>query len=202
MKVTEYEKKCPLSRSEYAFLMNLLCEDIRSSGVQVNYYYDTDEGFFRLRNTTVRIREKNGKYEGTVKKHMVGSDCSIEEPFQAESTPESFLLNGIAVHLQGRMETERTTVYLNGQMFLTLDRNRYLGTTDYEMELEYPPDESAEANGVMLVLQTLLQKNGTEPSSRPPEKSKRFFNRLLEQARAQAFSPEARKESANGSDLF
>ncbi len=178
MTTVECEKKILLFENEFQLLYQLFFDGMPPRE-QRNYYYDTDDRAFQKKNTTIRIREKNGQYLGTVKTHSEDeSDCSIEESFRIQNVPESLEYEGTLLTMRGDLLTERFETELKDRVFLVLDRNRYLGKTDYELELEYPPQRYEEAGIVMRLIETILNRH--EPLERSASKSSRFFQRLDE----------------------
>lgn len=173
MSHTEYEKKIMLSETEYQLLYNLFFEG-QSPQKQSNFYFDTEDRSFHRRNITVRVREKNGQYLGTVKTHLgIDSECSSEEDFQTRNIPDRFEYEGLWLSLCGELVTERLKVDLENHLILALDCNQYLGKTDYELELEYLPSQYAEAEGILILLQKILKRD--RPFECSLSKSHRFF---------------------------
>ncbi len=133
----ELEKKVPLSEDEYAILMRLFGKDALSF-TQTNYYFDTDDFKMNNKGITYRIREKNGKYQATVKKHERDvKDKSIEISKEARNERDKRLFKGKGIKPQGSLVTERTVIHQDDISKVVLDKNFYLDTTDYEMEIEY-----------------------------------------------------------------
>lgn len=170
----EHEKKMLLSESEYTLLQGLLNSGRAQEYDQSNFYYDTVTNTLNRQNTTLRIRLKNGNLTGTRKTHRAGETRSTEEHFGVTDVPSGFAVDGQYVVLKGSLHTHRTEVHLSKDLTLFLDRNEYLDTVDYELELEYAADESR-AEGVMLLIGALLHRSDKMPSS---PKSERFFLRL------------------------
>ncbi len=174
----ENEKKVLLYQDEFERLYKLFFDETPPKE-QRNYYYDTDDRAFQRKNTTVRIREKNGQYLGTIKTHSEDdSDCSIEETFRIQNVPDSLECEGSHLSVRGELLTERFEIELKNRVCLILDRNRYLGKTDYELEVEYPLQRCEEAEMVMTLVEIILNRHG--PLERSPSKSSRFFSRLDE----------------------
>ena len=176
MTQTECEKKVLLSKDEYRRVYGLFFEG-QTPEKQSNSYYDTEDRAFQKKNVTVRIREKNGRYLGTVKTHSTDDpDCSVEDFFFIHEIPMSFDYEDTSLVHQGDLVTERLETKLDDQTFLVLDRNTYLGETDYELELEYPKEKSERAEGIMVLLRRILKRE--RPFERSLSKSDRFFQQL------------------------
>ena len=170
----EFEKKMLLSEQEYNCLMDMFKDIVSESFEQTNYYYDTRLGTMRKQNTTVRIRKKNGCHFGTVKRHDPFNDCSTEEHFLVNHLPRMLMIGGERLFLEGWLTTIRVVVKISPDMTLMLDKNTYMGATDYELELEYGEAFRREAEGIIIFIQRLINK--TTPYERPASKSERFFS--------------------------
>lgn len=141
----EYEKKMMLNEKEYLFLKRNWCHN-GIMEVQTNRYYDTWDEKLRSRGITCRIRKKNGKYTATVKKHRTECpDGSIEysQPVQGLWDDEVFRSMGLTC--KGMLTTERITLRISDGIEVMLDRNLYLNTVDYELEVEYESNMEMEA---------------------------------------------------------
>lgn len=173
MKTTEYERKRMLSRENYDALCGLLGQLPASDVTQINHYYDTPDGRMRAENTTVRIRDINGRLRGTVKRHEKDG-CSTEEPFRTDRLPEWLELDGEMLERRGSLTTRRKSYRMPDGFSLMLDENLYLGCQDFELELEYPAGRDEQADGILLCLQALIGHKFPVSAA----KSERFFRRL------------------------
>ena len=137
----EYEKKIPLTFKEYQILIALFNDNIKSV-IQRNYYYDTDDFSMNKQGITYRIREKDGTYTATVKKHNWNEpDCSLEKSEIVLNEYDTNAFSDKNVKFQGCLETYRTVIYSDKDIEIVLDRNTYLGIEDYELEIEYSKDK-------------------------------------------------------------
>ena len=184
----EYEKKIPLSEEEYLTLLEIMCTHPPTK-VQTNYYYDTDDFSMNKKGITCRIREKNGHYKATVKKHnMYSKDSSIELSSEVESILDDSLFAGMGVKLMGSLRTERTVIHSDGSCEIVLDKNTYLNFTDYELEVEYLPncEERAQrfiyglAEALYVCNKQMSISQFGERANFSKSKSSRFFERLTE----------------------
>lgn len=133
--MTELEKKLLISKEDYHTLLNHFNGGI-SSSEQINYYFDTDDLAMNKNNITCRVRLKNGKYKATMKFHFADSDKSIEKQMPIYNGLEKNAFTEIGLKLKGSLATIRTVLYKTDGYELVVDENRYLGHTDYELEIE------------------------------------------------------------------
>jgi uncharacterized protein YjbK len=175
MTTAEFELKWLLHREHYEKLVGFLNPLPSLCELQTNYYYDTPTEKLRKQNITIRIREKDGKLQGTVKRHLAQDGCSMEERFQVESIPYRMTFEGEPVYLVGKLQTMRTTFFLSDSVMIMLDRNEYLDCVDYELELECPKDFMERGEGILFLIQQILQAGEREQAE---SKSERFFRRL------------------------
>ena len=132
----EYEKKIMLTEDEYLSILMLMCK-YAPMQTQTNYYFDNDNLSMNEKGITCRIRAKDGKYKVTVKNHNAEHpDCSIEVDLveKAEFDPQIF--NVFGLHHQGELVTDRVVMHKDSMCEMVLDRNVYLGHTDFELEVE------------------------------------------------------------------
>ena len=172
----EYELKYLLQKSAYEKLLEIFSSGDTVTFEQVNYYYDTCDQKLRKSNITARIREKNGRLTGVIKDHSVGTTHSKETRFRVDGVSNVILYNGETLYLHGELYTKRTKISFCDGIMLMLDYNKYLGTEDYELELEYIPKFKGMAEGVMLTLKAIIGYTETPELSK--SKSERFFTRL------------------------
>ena len=181
----EHEKKLLLSKKQYEYLYNnycTMCSDITVIK-QVNYYFDTDDFIMNRRNITCRIRLKNGIYEGTIKCHSIGTDNSTETPIKVQNGILDNDFIQIGLKLQGELVTTRCIFHKDSNCEIVLDKNEYLGHTDYELEIEYLDNHEKDAQiffNSILSATSAFQPFPTDQNINMqdvPSKSTRFFKR-------------------------
>lgn len=182
----EYEKKIMLSADEYTAISAAFCRGIVPK-TQTNYYFDNDELSMNQKGITYRIRAKDGKYTATIKSHNAQHpDCSVEVDLVEKTKFDPQIFGEFGVHYQGELVTERLILYKDSACEMVLDRNVYLGYTDFELEVEY--DKESECCALRRIenishflvatehlsgIDELLARIGQGGS-----KSQRFFERL------------------------
>lgn len=188
--MTEFEKKLLLTKDEYDYLMGCLTEEShllpKSTVTQINYYFDTDDFAMNRQNTTCRIRLKDGKYKATVKKHISDADRSTETEMEIYSGLDRNAFTDMGLKLQGELVTERCVAMKEADCTVMLDKNEYLGHTDYELEIEYPPGHEKDAQAILHIFRNMLArrkcflicKESMEELPGVPSKSNRFFERM------------------------
>lgn len=183
----ELEKKILLTEKEYiALTMNLReCVPIFR---QTNYYFDTEDFSMNKSGITCRIRAKDGKFKSTVKRHYTGDeDCSTEIDGEVKDYFDLDTFKDMGLILQGSLATERIVLYKDKFCEAVIDRNTYLGFTDYELEIEYTEGHGDEA---MQIIKHIVKKLSNYFEFYPAEeflnrvgnsksKSERFFERKL-----------------------
>ena len=171
----EHELKMMLTKDEHHFLLRFFDKLMVESGLQTNYYYDTRDEVMRKRNTTVRVRQKNNTLIGTVKRHLETDHCSMEERFQVDTLPRVIMWDGMPLWLKGSLQTERKVFEVCDGIILMLDLNQYLGTVDYELEIEYSEALRKQAEGILMLIGSMVGKSIHLDTV---SKSERFFQRL------------------------
>lgn len=133
----EFEKKLILNKSEYNAILELY--NFKDDPIiQTNYYYDTPDGQFTQTGITCRIREKNGEYVATLKDHnLQWTNCSVEYSAKAKNEHDDHAFGGMNISLQGSLKTIRYVWPFCSGVTIMLDKNEYLNTVDYELEIEY-----------------------------------------------------------------
>lgn len=179
----EYEKKIILTESEYLSVVKLMCE-YKPIQIQTNYYFDNDDLSMNKQGITCRIRSKDGKYKTTVKKHNVEHpDCSIEVDLGEKEEFDSQIFNLFGLHNQGELVTYRIVVYEDSACEMVIDKNVYLGHTDFELEVEYCAGNEHKAQSLIVSIAHCLvaagQLNVTHEFlsrvGQAKSKSQRFF---------------------------
>ena len=188
--MNELEKKLLLTEDEYDYLMEHLGYESpliqKPITTQVNYYFDTDDFSMNRQNTTCRIRLKDGKYKAIMKKHSSDSDQSIETEMDIYDGLEDNAFTDMGLKLQGELITKRCIVFKDTNCEAVLDKNEYLGHTDYEFEIEYTSEHENNAQAIMKMFRDILTrrkcflvyKEILAKTHDVPSKSSRFFDRM------------------------
>lgn len=181
----EFEKKALLTELEYIFLRDH-GHFYGESSVQINHYYDTDDFELSKKGITCRIREKNGKFTATIKEHETEyKNCSVENSRQVGGKWDDSMFRAMGLKYQGSLETNRIICERYPGVKIMLDRNKYLGTEDYELEIEYDPDSEVRADAELRAISKQLfflggflgQRSFDTRIGKAPSKSSRFFQR-------------------------
>lgn len=183
----EIEFKNLLTKEEFQSLWSNLSFP-KESQVQINYYFETKDFALRNKLSALRIREKNGNYQLTLKEpHPEG----LLETHDSLTEKEAFSwLHGNMIekkhvlrqldHLDiaidellyfGKLTTERREIS-RGNVLIVLDKSMYNGKIDYELELEAPNKEIGQ-----IVFHDLLEEFKIT-IKKTPNKIERFFSSL------------------------
>lgn len=188
--MTEFEKKMLLNKEEYNYLMEHLGHDgplfPKPIVKQINYYYDTDDYSMNRQNITCRIRLKDGKYKATMKKHSGKADQSSETEMEVRDGIRDNAFIDMGLKLQGELTTHRCIILKYEHCEVVLDKNEYLGTFDYELEIEYLPEYEKDAQSIYRVILDMLTcrkcflayKESLKETPDVPSKSSRFFEKI------------------------
>lgn len=177
--MTELEKKLLLREDAYLYLKEHRYAGAKSTE-QTNYYYDTDSFALCRKGITCRIREKEGVFTATVKEHsQTQRERSLEHSRRLGSRWDDSLFRERGLRYQGSLTTLRTVFAPCCDVAVMLDRNTYLGITDYELEIEYMPQAEARALEELNAIACDLFLHGVlpEPAGQARNKAERFFDR-------------------------
>ncbi len=164
----EIEAKALVSKADY----EKLALKYMKFGVytQTNYYIDSKDSILSKEKLSLRIREKDNRFEMTLKvplsQGLLEKNCVwSEEDFINFRDKSIFpdgdikkMLNMLDIHtktlkIKTSLTTDRIDVpYENGK--LSIDKNTYSGCEDYEIELEHNNEGDAEK-----YLQQFLESN-------------------------------------------
>ena len=185
----EYEKKILLTEEEYTAIVNVMCKGVLPER-QVNYYFDTDNLSMNKKGITCRIREKSGLFETTIKKHNLRHpECSAEDNLVVTTTLNTKPLEEMGLSFQGMLITDRIVICIDAICDLVIDRNTYLGYTDYELEVEYRESSRGYAQVVLENIANLLVREKIKVAKEEvlgrvgqgKNKSQRFFERKMKE---------------------
>lgn len=148
--IREREWKRLVPKEEFEAILHVVSCLALSAGeqrLQINHYYDTIDHSLGKEGICVRIRQTEGRpLAGTVKKHSKNG-ISEESGFRVESLPRFVTYENRLLHRLGALTTQRTDFRIEKLGVLSFDRNFYLGTADYEIELELYPDTPEDGAG-------------------------------------------------------
>jgi len=183
----EIEYKNLLTKDEFYHLLECLPFP-KVSQVQNNYYFETEDFALRGKLSALRIREKNGSYQLTLKEPHPDGLLETHD-FLTEKEAFSWLHGNIIekdrviqqlknLHIPyekllyfGKLTTERREVNYK-DVLIVLDISTYNGQVDYEFELEAP----SKVVGIE-IFNNLLQENNIT-IKKTPNKIERFFSSL------------------------
>lgn len=165
----EIEAKALVDKEGYTKLLSLFPESKPFS--QTNYYIDDSESTLRKEGLGLRIREKEGLYEMTLKtplsQGLLEKNCTWTKedflafqngaPFKEGDIKRFLTMLGIdtsKLHIKTSLTTNRIDAPYEGGK-LSIDENHYSGIVDYEIELEHNNQKDAEN-----ILESLLKKEG------------------------------------------
>lgn len=182
----EYEKKIMLTAEEYLSILMTMCK-YAPIETQTNYYFDNDDLSMNEKGITCRIRAKDGKHKATVKNHNTEhSGCSIEVDLLEKTEFDPQIFNVLGLHHQGELVTERIVMHKDSDCEMVLDRNVYLGNTDFELEVQYSKESEYRAQRIIENIGECLvateKLTGIDEfvarAGQGKSKSQRFFERL------------------------
>ena len=181
----EIEFKNLLNEEEFHRLMEHFQLDTSHFRTQQNHYFDTADFRLKTQQSALRIREKEGRFELTLKQPaaegLLETNQSItqetaEALMNGKDFPEGMVYDLVKsaglppedFRCFGTLKTDRIEFpYKNG--LLVLDRSSYLGVEDFE--LEYEVTDSASGQKIFLSLLKTLQI----PVRKTENKVKRFY---------------------------
>lgn len=185
--MVEFEKKFMLSEQEYETLYSALGK--AKGKTHFNYYYDTTDLAYNKKGITCRIRKKDSCCIATIKRHRRDyPECNFEKYCVVKNEKDKSFFKGMDVIFQGVLTTERKEIIAQNGINAVLDKNTYLGITDYELEIEYSPYLKQNCDDILkLIVKRLTKKERDsmlasfkERMNTGGSKSERFFKRKKE----------------------
>ena len=183
----EIEAKALVSQDDYRKLAKLFPDSPRYT--QTNHYIDSDTRILNKEGIALRIREKSGQYELTLKtplsQGLLEKNCVItkqqfddfkEKGIFPKGDTSRFLtmldIDIATLKILTSLTTDRIDVEYKGGL-LSIDRNCYSGKTDYEVEFEYN-----NLGGAKKVLSDLFEENGIAYTFTKASKTRRAMEAL------------------------
>ena len=184
-----FKKKLLLTEQEYKELLRHSFFR-RTAVVHKNYYYDSEDEKWSQKGIICRIREENGIFVAMIEKqHSLWSNSDVENTrLLTDRGDDSFFTNRGLI-CQGCVTTERITHHYNHGVQLRLDKNSYLSTVDYVLEITYTEETSKEAGQILRELENRIISVGTaadrtalrQRMTATQGKARRFFDKKAKQ---------------------
>ena len=184
----EIEFKNLLTKEEFERLLVTL-DFPEKSQTQINHYFETKDFRLSKEACALRIREKNGQYQLTLKEpHPEGllethdtlteqealnwlqGNIIVKEHTKKQLEQLNIQIGNLVYY--GSLTTERRQVHYK-DVLIVLDYSSYNGHSDYEFELEAPSREIG-----LQTFNTLLNENSIIIKE-TPNKIQRFFSTYI-----------------------
>lgn len=181
----EIEYKNLLAKQDFERLLHFFKIEQKQFFTQKNHYFDTKEFDLKGQASALRIREKNGTYELTLKQPAVEGKLESNQMITKEEA-EGFLKDGrfpagaVQAIIQeaglnpqefscfGTLQTDRAELEYRGGL-IVLDHSFYEGKEDYELEYEVEDPQA----GKKIFVELLESLN--IPLQKTENKVKRFY---------------------------
>ena len=186
----EIEFKNLLTKTEFEQLLGNFHISDDQFITQKNHYFDTPEFLLKDRACALRIREKDGQYEMTLKQPLTTGQGLLETNIELVSEAAQAILNGTPLSQSeilnkiqllgikandlscfGTLTTTRAEIPYEGGL-LVFDKSTYFSITDYELEYETSHYEDGKR-----IFNNLLKKANIPPR-KTDNKVKRFFTEM------------------------
>lgn len=184
----EIESKSMLQKSDYLKLISAF-KNIKNYK-QINYYISSPEMIEKVKDFGLRIRKKNNKYELTLKVTEKVGKREINQEITRKSLvnlqyfgkfPTGEVLDFLSgnnicniskLRIIGKLITIRKDINFNSSL-ISIDKSKYNGKIDYEIECENSSQENAEKD-----LKLFLDKFEILYQKSEHNKLARFLNTL------------------------
>ncbi len=183
----EIEFKNLLTKEEFLQIQHFFDFKPEDFHIQINHYFDTADFYLKDNGCALRIREKNGRFELTLKQPAPTGLLETSQTLSASEAKEVMETNllpkgpvkGAVDQLSedvegflyfGSLTTERAEKNYQGGL-VVLDHSSYLNTEDYEIEFEVAEEKKGQE-----VFESLLQQL-TIPIRKTDNKIMRFYKR-------------------------
>ena len=185
----EIEFKSDITKEEYESLISKF--DAKKIYRQTNYYIDSDSLIIRVKKCGLRIRETNGDFELTLKVPALEGKLEINQQisnkmFENLASRDDFPEGEVKLFLEEKLEVKSSDLHILGKLvtdrldvryktsLISIDKSKYNGFTDYEVEAE---DESLDAAQNNLL--KFLNQNDVKYKKSSGTKLKRFLKTLI-----------------------
>lgn len=167
--MVENEFKIMLDKGQYEKILEMFCWN--EVIVQVNHYYDTDDLALSTLHITCRVREIEGKYFLQMKFPGAAEYSRVELEKPLDALPCTIVSDELLqphphghnvlpdVKRLGMLKTTRNVHRFEGGE-IDLDKSKYFGKTDYELEIEFTDEPAARK-----IFSQITERLGVKPGS-------------------------------------
>ena len=184
----EIESKSMLKKEDYKLLISAYKKNKKYK--QINYYISSKEMIEKVKNFGLRIRQIGHYYELTLKVTQKVGKTEINQEIAGISLSnliyfgifpdgevkdyltENKICDVAKLHVIGMLQTVRKDIDFNDSK-ISIDKSKYNGVTDYEIECESSSKEKAEND-----LKNFLEKHGVAYQKSEHNKLARFLSTL------------------------
>ncbi len=172
----DYEKRLLLSEEEYRAVLRALKTCLTEK--EISCYYDTAALDLNKKGVTCKTTKKVNRKVATVRCYdNRNKDKSIKRSLALTEDKNIFEREGLLCF--GSMKTERNVICISDHCTASLDKNIYLGTTDYDLIIEYREGYEPEAERIIKSIKKIIGRADIIFADSSASKGKRFFEKHL-----------------------
>lgn len=172
----DYEKRLLLSEEEYRAVLRAF--ETCPTEKEISCYYDTAVLELNKKGVTCKITKKGNRKVATVKCYYAkNKEKSIKRSLALREDKNIFEREGLICF--GSMLTERKVICIGDHCVAALDKNIYLGTTDYDLIVEYCEGHESEAEGIIKSIKKIIGRANIIFADCFASKRERFFEKHL-----------------------
>lgn len=175
--MAKFKKRILLTEKEYQKLVKQFSDTAKKT-IEKRHYYDTADYELSDSGIICQITEINNSFVASIKTRT--SNKEIEKVKSVYSEKDNSLFYKFHALYQGVLVTNRITLFVNNDYVVAIDKNEFLETVDYELEINYydlneisiKPPLTLLANALQLDYEDLFLRGNFSKN-----KSSRFFER-------------------------
>lgn len=132
--MAKFIKRILLTEKEYQKLTKQFSNTAKKT-IEKYHYYDTADYELSEKGTICQITEKDNLFVASIK--TLSSNKEIEKVQNVYSEKDNSLFYKFNALYQGVLTIQRTLLFVNNDYKVYIDKNEFLETIDYELEIEY-----------------------------------------------------------------
>lgn len=175
--MVKFIKRILLTEKEYQKLIKQLSNTAKKT-IEKYHYYDTADYELSEKGTIFQITEKDSTFIASIK--TLSSNKEIEKVQKVYSEKDNSLFYKFNALYQGVLTVQRTLLFINNEYKVYIDKNEFLETIDYELEIEYYGLNETSIKAPLTLLANTLNLDYEDLFLRgnfAKNKSTRFFER-------------------------